>query len=80
MDATCCDGSADLREELKEFFILEEGRENSSWSSNEFAMTPKELIPMSAPAIDGVSIILAEGSRAPAASGSPTWYKRKHGN
>lgn len=40
--------------------------------SNEFAITPIELKPMSAPAIDGVNIVPVTGSNMPAAIGIPT--------
>jgi len=40
--------------------------------SNELAITPTELKPISAPAIDGVRIVPVTGSNAPAAMGSPT--------
>ena len=40
--------------------------------SNELAITPTELKPIRAPAIDGVSIVPVTGSNAPAAMGSPT--------
>jgi hypothetical protein len=36
------------------------------------AITPTELKPIRAPAIDGVSIVPVAGSNAPAAMGSPT--------
>lgn len=80
MDVICCDGFVDFCEEFKEFFILEEGCENFSWSSNEFVMIFKEFIFMSVFVIDGVSIILVEGSRVFVVSGSFIWYKRKYGN
>lgn len=51
---------------------------NLSFSNNEFVITPIELKPMRAPAIDGVSIVPVDGSRTPAATGIPTcWSKDK---
>jgi hypothetical protein len=49
--------------------------------SNELAITPKELKPISAPAIDGVKIVPVTGSNAPAAMGTPTYkinFKIQH--
>lgn len=49
--------------------------ENLYLRNNEFAMTPTELKPMRAPAIDGVSMVPVTGSNTPAAIGSPTCKK-----
>lgn len=45
---------------------------NLNLRSNELVITPIELKPMSAPAIDGVSIVPVTGSNIPAAMGIPT--------
>lgn len=44
----------------------------SNWRSREFAITPSELTPMSAPEMDGVSMRPALGRNTPAARGIPT--------
>jgi hypothetical protein len=49
--------------------------ENFNLKSNELAITPIELKPMRAPAIDGVSMVPVTGSNIPAAIGSPTCKK-----
>lgn len=49
--------------------------ENLYLRNNEFAITPTELKPMRAPAIDGVSMVPVTGSNTPAAIGSPTCKK-----
>lgn len=58
---------------------------NLNLRSNEFVITPIELKPMSAPAIDGVSIVPVTGSSVPAAIGIPTctyiyieWEKERY--
>nr|GMD92839.1 potassium transporter 7-like isoform X1 [Ipomoea batatas] len=45
--------------------------------SNEFVITPMELNPMRAPAMDGVSMVPVNGNRIPAATGSPTCQRSK---
>lgn len=45
---------------------------NLNLSNNEFVITPIELKPMRAPAIDGVSIVPVTGNNTPAAIGIPT--------
>lgn len=51
--------------------------ENLYLRNNEFAITPTELKPMRAPAIDGVSMVPVTGSNTPAAIGSPTCKKAR---
>lgn len=51
--------------------------ENLNLKSSEFAITPIELKPIRAPAIDGVSIVPVTGSKIPAAIGIPTYSKVK---
>lgn len=46
--------------------------ENLNLRSNEFVITPTELKPMRAPAIDGVSMVPFIGNNNPAATGIPT--------
>jgi hypothetical protein len=46
--------------------------ENFNLRSNEFIITPIELKPMRAPAIDGVRMVPVIGSNTPAAIGIPT--------
>jgi len=41
--------------------------------SKELVMTPRELTPMRAPAIDGVNMVPVNGSNTPAAIGIPTY-------
>lgn len=45
---------------------------NFSLSSNEFVITPMELKPINAPAIEGDSIVPVKGRKVPAATGIPT--------
>ena len=45
--------------------------------SSEFVITPIELKPMRAPAIDGVSIVPVTGNNAPAAIGIPNCKRRE---
>ncbi len=63
---------AEKGDESTGLWRLLDGGENSKCSSNEFAITPNELIPISAPASEGVSIIFVNGNSAPAATGKPT--------
>ncbi len=63
---------AEKGDESTGLWRLLDGGENSKCSSNEFAITPSELIPISAPASEGVSIVFVNGKSAPAATGIPT--------
>jgi hypothetical protein len=49
--------------------------ENLYLKSNELVITPIELKPMRAPAIDGVNMVPVNGSNIPAAIGIPTCTK-----
>lgn len=47
--------------------------------SSEFAITPTELKPIRAPAMDGVRIVPVSGNSTPAATGIPTCVQMKRG-
>lgn len=53
------------------------GDANLNLSNNEFVITPIELKPMRAPAMDGVSTVPVTGSNTPAAIGIPTCERNK---